>query len=228
MNWREWLNNRPPRERRLFIAGAVILIVALVRFLVISPFLAYRADLRDDIEANRAMLENASGYLAHAGDTAKQRETLQARYRQLRGQLVPGDTPTLAAAALQDTLRSLANEKGIDIQSTQVMRDETIGDFKRIAVRITVTGELKALAEFLNGIEHGPVRVSLPFLEISRRGAALRGKGARTLATTLEVSAFLQGSPSTDGTAPAASASPSKTAVTPQPQAGRARPEGAA
>ena len=29
------------------------------------------------------------------------------------------------------TLRNLANQKSIEIQSTQVMRDETIGDFKQ-------------------------------------------------------------------------------------------------
>ncbi len=193
MNWRDWWSRRNQRERRLIVAGGVILALALIRFLVISPFLNYRANLRDDIEANRALLENASAYLARSTDTAKQRQALQARMKQLRAQLVPGDTPTLAAAALQDMLRNLANERGIEIQSTQVMRDDTVGDFKRIAVRITVTGEIRALAEFLNGIEHGPIRVTLPFLEISRRGAALRGKGARTLAVTLEVSAFIQG-----------------------------------
>lgn len=222
--WREWFAKRAPRERALILAGGVILVIALIRFVIISPFLVYRSNLRDDIDANRAMLENATAYLARAGDTARQREALQGRYKQIRGQLVPGDTPTLAAAALQDTLRNLANEKGIDIQSTQVMRDETVGDFKRIAVRITVTGEIKNLADFLNSIEHGPVRVTLPFLEISRRGAALRGKGARTLAATLEVSAFIQGPASAEAAAaasPGASPGP-KTAATP------AAPEGAA
>ncbi len=221
MNWRDWFSKRAPRERALIIAGGVLIVLALLRFLVLSPFLAYRSNLRDDIDANRAMLENASAYLARSGDTARQREALQGRFKQLRGQLVPGDTPTLAAAALQDTLRNLANEKGIDIQSTQVMREETVGDFKRIAVRITVTGELRNLAEFLNAIEHGPVRVALPFLEISRRGAALRGKGARTLAATLEVSAFIQGAMMPEA-APAAAAdggSPRpRTAATPRPE----------
>ena len=88
----------------------------------------------------------------------------------------PGDTPTLAAANLQNTLHSLAGEKGVEIQSTQVMRDDAVGDFRRIAVRITVTGDLKQVADFLAGVEHGPTRVLIPFLEISRRGAALRGK----------------------------------------------------
>src|SRR5262249_23060326 len=61
--------------------------------------------------------------------------------------------------------------------------------------RITVTGDLKQVADFLAGVEHGPTRVLIPFLEISRRGAVLRGKAARALSATVEVTAFLQGAP---------------------------------
>jgi hypothetical protein len=105
---------------------------------------------------------------------------------------MPGETPTLAAASLQDALHSVAVEKGVNIQSTQVMRDETVGDFRRVAVRVTATGDLRQLADFLAAVEYGPRRVAVPFLELSRRGAALRGQSARTLAATVEVSAFLQ------------------------------------
>src|SRR6185503_5213666 len=103
--------------------------------------------------------------LARSADVTRQLESLRARYREIRANLVPGETPTLAAASLQDTLHQLASEKGINIQSTQVMREETVGDFRRIAVRLTVTGELRQLAEFLAGIETGARRLSIPFLE---------------------------------------------------------------
>lgn len=192
MNWRAWLARFNARERRLITAAAVVLGLALIKFLVVSPFLAYRESLRDEIAAHRDLLENGRAYLARAGEVARQRDMLRARFKEIREQLVPGDTPTLAAASLQDTLHSLAGEKGVNIQSTQVMREETVGDFRRVAVRITATGELRQLADFLAAVEYGPRRVALPFLEISRRGAVLRGQSGRTLAATVEVSAFLK------------------------------------
>ena len=194
MNWRARWTRLSTRERMLIAAAGAVLGLALLRVLVLSPFVAYRESLRDEIVAHRDMLENARAYLARAGEVSKQHEMLRVRYQEIRAQLVPGDTPTLAAASLQDMLHSLAAEKGINIQSTQVMREEAVGDFRRIAVRITVTGELRSLAEFLAGVEYGPRHVSIPFLEISRRGAVLRGQSARALAATVEVSAFLQGS----------------------------------
>ncbi len=193
MNWRAWWARLSARERTLIGAAGGVLGLLLLRFLVISPFLSYREGLQDEIVSHREMLQNDQAYLARAGEITRNLETLRARYAEIRTQLVPGDTPTLAAASLQDTLHSLATEKGITIQSTQVMREETVGEFRRIAVRITVTGELRDLAGFLMAIEYGPRRLSIPFLEISRRGAVLRGQSARALAATIEVNAFLQG-----------------------------------
>ena len=193
MTWRERWARFSYRERRLIGAAGAVLVIFLVQLLVISPFLAYRQNLQDEIAAHREELENGRAYLARTGDLTKQREQLQKAYQQIHSQLVPGDTPTLAAANLQNTLHGLAADKSVEIQSTQVMRDDTVGDFHRIAVRITVTGDLKPLADFLAAVEHGNLRVSIPFIEVSRRGAVLRGKGARALSATIEVNGFLQG-----------------------------------
>lgn len=209
MNWRERWNQFSARERRLIGAAGGVLGLFLVHLLVISPFLSYRQDLQDEIVAHREKLENAQSYLARTADITRQREQLQKLYQQVHAQLVPGDTPTLAAANLQNVLHSLAGEKGVEIQSTQVMRDDAVGEFRRIAVRITVTGELKQVADFLAGMEHGQTRVLVPFIEISRRGAVLRGKAARALSATIEVTAFLQGAPATTaGPAAAPAAAP--------------------
>ncbi|MBI3769317.1 MAG: type II secretion system protein M [Deltaproteobacteria bacterium] len=221
MNWRERWERLSGRERTLIGAAGVVLALLLVRFLIVSPFLAYRESLRDEIAAHRELLQSDHAYLARSTDVAHHLEMLRARYAEVRAQLVPGDTPTLAAASLQDTLHSLAAEKGINVQSTQVMREETLGEFRRIAVRITVSGELRQLAEFLFGVEFGPQRLSIPFLEISRRGAVLRGQSARALAATIEVNAFLQGSDKGDAKIePAEATAPSDAGATPPQPSG--------
>ena len=201
MTWRERWERLSGRERTLIGAAGGVLALLLLRMVILSPFLAYREGLRDEILSHQEMLQNDRAYLARSTEVSRHLETLRARYREVRAQLVPGGTPTLAAASLQDTLHSLASEKNINVQSTQVMREETVGDFRRIAVRMVVSGELRPLAEFLNGVEFGPRRLSIPFLEISRKGAVLRGQSARALAATIEVNAFLQGSDKDEGKA---------------------------
>ncbi|HEY2385602.1 MAG TPA: type II secretion system protein GspM [Candidatus Binatia bacterium] len=217
MNWRARWERLSGRERTLIGAAGAVLGLLVIRMLVISPFLAYREGLQDEIASHREMLQNDQAYLARASDITKHLESVRTQYAGIRTQLVPGDTPTLAAASLQDTLHNLATEKGITVQSTQVMREETVGEFQRIAVRVTVTGELHELADFLMAIEYGKSRFAIPFLEISRRGAVLRGQSARALAATIEVNAFLQG---TGGKVEPAAAPAPEEAAQGQPQPG--------
>ncbi len=195
MNWRERWERFGLREKRLIIAAGVVLGLLVVRMVVISPFLSYRANLRDRITEQREWLENARAYMARASEVERNSNKLRDQVRQIRGQLIPGKTPDLAAANLQDTLHSLAATAGVEIRSTQKMRDEPIDDFRKIAVRITITGEVRALADFLAGVEYDSQRLLISFFEISRRGAVLRNKGARALSATIEVSGFIQGEP---------------------------------
>jgi general secretion pathway protein M len=218
MNWRERWERFSAREQRLIIVAGVVLILILLRVTIVGPFLGYRQQLADEIVQNREWLENARAYLARAGEVERNRDKLRDQVRQVRTQLVPGGTPDLAAANLQDTLHGLAGEAGIEIRSTQKMRDEPVDDFRRIAVRITVTGEIQALAEFLSGIEYNKQRFLITFFEISRRGAVLRNQGARALSATIEVSAFIQG--------PLEASQPA--AAPEAPEASEDEPEGAA
>ncbi len=182
-------------RQRYFVMPLSVLALVLFWFVAVDPFLSYREALKEEIASNREKIEMWEAYLSKANDLPRQQQLLQQREQEIEGQLVPGGTPTLAAAALQDKLHGFAEEHGVNVQSTQLMREESVGDLKRISIRMTVTGQIRSLAEFLTAVEYGTYRVSIPFLEISRRGARLRGKGGRALGMTFEVSAFVQNGP---------------------------------
>ena len=132
------------RERRLIGAAGGVLGLFLVHLLVISPFLSYRAGPAGrDRGASREARERQGLSGAHRRHHAPARaaaEALSSRCtrsssRATRRRSPPPTSRTRCTAS--------AGEKGVEIQSTQVMRDDTVGEFRRIAVRITVTGDLK-------------------------------------------------------------------------------------
>jgi len=218
MNWRERWERFGVREKRLIIVAGVVLGLLVVRVVIVSPFLTYRSNLRDRIAEQREWLDNAHAYMARSGEVERNSNKLRDQVRQIRGQLIPGKTPDLAAANLQDTLHGLAATAGVEIRSTQKMRDEPIDDFRKIAVRITITGEVRALAEFLAGIEYDSQRLLISFFEISRRGAVLRNKGARALSATIEVSGFIQGEHVVQAAAPKKPTKPKKPIIPKRPK----------
>src|SRR5439155_1448702 len=132
-------------------------------------------------------------FLAVADALRAERDDLRQRVAQAKDRLLPGSSGTLGAAALQERANSLAAEKGITVQSTQVMKEEPVEPFHKIAIRLTLSGELKPFAELVSGLEYGPQQLSIPFVELSRRGAVAGAKGPRTLQATVEVSGYLQG-----------------------------------
>ena len=62
------------------------------------------------------------------------------------------------------------------MQSTQVMKEEAVDPFRKVAVRLTLSGELKPFAELVSGLEYGQ-QLAIPFVEVNRRGAVPGAKG---------------------------------------------------
>jgi hypothetical protein len=175
----------------LGVVAAVVL--SLVYVAVVEPLRDYRRGLAEEIVEKQEQLERASRFLGAADSLRAERDGLRQRLDGAKQRLLPGGSATLGAAALQERANAIAAEKGITVQSTQVMREEQADPFRKIAVRLTLSGELRPFFEFLSGLEYGPQYLTLPFLEVSRRGAVAGAKGPRTLSATVEVSGYLPG-----------------------------------
>jgi hypothetical protein len=182
------------RQQRLYLGLGVVLVLVVGRF-SLSWFLDYRAALKDDVRMSAQRLATARRLAQRAPAAQSNVESLKTRYQAAVAELVPGDTPTLAAAVLQERVSALASDKKVSVQTTQVMKDEPLGPFRTVSLRITASGELHDLADFLTALEYGQLRVFIPFVELSRRGAMVRKGGVgRTVSATIQVAGIVQGS----------------------------------
>lgn len=186
-----WYQGHSQRDRRIIAAVGIAVGLYLLDIVLVEPVRAYRQGVADEIAAGQEQLERAARFTAAAPALRAERDELRRKLDQARGRLLPGDTATLGAAALQDKTNSIAAEKGLTVQSTQVMKDEAADPFRRVAVRLTLSAEPKPLAEFLSAVEYTQ-QLSIPFIEVSRRGATPGKTGPRTLQATVEVSGYVQ------------------------------------
>jgi hypothetical protein len=151
-------------------------------------------------------IENYQKILGRSDAADKQFQELQIRYDEARNRLVPGSTPTQVGAALQGKLSQMASDAGLNVLSSQILKDETFGEFRRVGVRMTLSGELEGVTKMLSAIETGPAEVAVTLLEINRKLGATRrpptpssrptpptaAAAAATLTATLEVKTFMQ------------------------------------
>ena len=188
-----WYAAHSTRDRRILTGIGAVAALSLLYVGLVQPLIHYRKRVKTEIEEGQDQLEHAARFLAVADTLRAERDDLRQRVAQAKERLLPGSSGTLGAAALQERANSLAAEKGITVQSTQVMKEEPVEPFHKIAIRLTLSGELKPFAELLSGFEYGPQQLSIPFVELSRRAAMAGAKGPRTLQGTVEVSGYLQG-----------------------------------
>jgi hypothetical protein len=188
-----WYGTHSERDRRILAVVGVLIGLSLLYKGAVEPLVHYRAQVKEEIEKGQEQLSGADRFLAAADGLRAERDELRQKLVQAKQRLLPGSSGTLGAAALQERANLLAAEKGITVQSTQVMKEDAVEPFHKIAIRLTLSGELKSVAELLYGLEYGPQQLSIPFMEISRRGAVAGAKGPRTLSATIEVTGYLEG-----------------------------------
>src|SRR2546422_8473453 len=223
-----WYAAHSARDRRVVAGIGALAALSILYVAAVQPLIHYRQRVKTEIEEGQDQLEHAARFLAVADALRAERDDLRQRVAQAKERLLPGSSGTLGAAALQERANSLAAEKGITVQSTQVMKEEPVEPFHKIAIRLTLSGELKPFAELLSGLEYGPQQLTIPFLEVSRRAAMAGAKGPRTLQGTVEVSGYLQGQQAAKAEAEPAEGEGEAPAGTAEDEAGAGAPPGRA
>jgi len=187
---RRWYTARSSREQGLVLVACGLGVVAILYYAVVRPVIAYRKAVAAEIADGLEELERDTKFLGAIDTFRAERAEIKKKLDQVKTRLLPGTNGTLGAAALQERTNAVANDKGISVQSTQVMREETAAPYRKVALRLTLSGEPKPLAEFLSTLEYGQ-QLQVPFIEITRRGVVPGQKGPRTLQVTVEVSGYV-------------------------------------
>lgn len=104
--------------------------------------------------------------------------------------IIEGQTPSLAAAALQNAVKGLITGRSGTISSERVEKPEALGKFKLISVSIdAVLPDAKALADVLYAIE-----TQTPYLAVKEIDARIRNiNDPRELMVRLKISAITAG-----------------------------------
>lgn len=196
MRLKQFWQRLSARERVLAGAALLALLLLLVRYGLVEPYLTYTARLEEEIEQEVQRVAKMQRQRGRREQIATQVNVLRQRFQETRQRLIPGGTPALASAHLQERIQTLASQRGLEVATTQVMRDEAMGEFRKIAVQVTLRGELPAVADFVSGVEYGDWLLAVTTLEVrSMYNLRVRpGEGPRNpLTITLEVGGVMQG-----------------------------------
>lgn len=164
--------------------------------LVVEPVL-------DAFRANAEAIERSEDLLQRQQALAAQRPQLVARLAEeeqraatLTGYL-EGPSDALAAARLQDRVRTLVEAAGGELRSTQILPAEAVEaspGTRRASLRVQLVVAIDGLAVFLHGLETGQPYVLIDELNIRSQRARRRQEpdGAPALDVSLQLSGFVR------------------------------------
>ncbi len=193
--WEAW-QRLSTRERVLagLACGALLLVV--LRYGVIAPYLVYTTQLGERTERAVQRLAKMQRQRDRAAEVQQRMRVLEKQFTAAYDTLVPGETPTLAAAQLQERVQTFADRSGLTLVTTQVMREKSLGSLRKTRMQMTFRGDTPAVADFLAQVEYEDWLLSVSRLDIGtskRRRRRRRHQVARPpLTITLEVEGVMR------------------------------------
>lgn len=138
------------KGQALALAIALLGVIAFY-LLIVSPVLQFYGD-RADLLAQRVAM--AGRYEALARELPALRAADKAWRDRSGGELLlDGSSDAIASAALQATMKSLVEEAGAKLSSSEVLEPAADGNFRRVGLRLVFSGNLKLVTTVLHGVE---------------------------------------------------------------------------
>jgi len=137
-------------------ATLAILIILLARYFIIGPYLERREWVKSQLELQPQLLEKNLRYLARKDEFAAGLEAARSEIKAREPKLLTGDTPSVSASDLQDTVQNLAVKGGTQVITTRVLNPETVGSFAKIAIQMEIGGQINQIANLMRAIDTSP------------------------------------------------------------------------
>jgi len=144
------------RERSLVLLTGLIVIVFLAKYAAISPFLERRQWVKNQLESQPQLLQKNLRYISQKDTLAASLETLRGQIKAQEPKLLTGDTPSVSASDLQETVQALANREGTQVITTRVLNPEPAGTFAKIGIQMEIGGQIQQIANLIRGIDSSP------------------------------------------------------------------------
>ncbi|NWF51616.1 MAG: hypothetical protein HXY47_00850 [Nitrospirae bacterium] len=177
-----------------------IFIFSVPLMIILAGFLIYQygylriqseiASIKEEQEIKTRTLEKYINLISEKPQLEKRFSALRDARKADDSKLIEGQTPSLAAAQLQEIVKSSITGRGGTISSERVGKQEDLGKFKVISVSVdSVIHDSRALSEIIYSIE-----TRTPYLVIKELDTRIKNyRDPRDLMVKLDVEALTAG-----------------------------------
>jgi hypothetical protein len=187
-------------EAKKMKSKSKLLVMSIPVIIVLAGLVAYQygyqgvkhemSFMKETQASKTKILEKYISLIAEKPDLEKQLENLKEERKTDDSKIVDAQTLSIAAAALQETVKALVTSRGGSITSERVEKPDNLGNFKVINVSIdAIVPDTRALSDLLYGVE-----TRTPYLIIKEVDTRVRNfRDPKELMVKIRVSALTGG-----------------------------------
>lgn len=146
------------RSRRKNLLGLILLgIVLILGFqFALAPFLESQRKVNEEIVLKKKMLVRYQEFIKSGKEVEESLNRVTQQVEAIQSKLLPGETPQIIAANLQEILKKLSEKNGIQIRSFRIGEPKETTYYLKIPVVIDInpTKSIASLTYFIYDIEN--------------------------------------------------------------------------
>lgn len=162
----------------------------MVYFVVVYPLLALESSWSQDLARKRQLLVRYQALQQNKAKVGQALQALKNAVALMEGQFLSGGNPAVASADLQEILKNVTGNHGVQVTSIKVLQPKDAGPYQEVPVQVQLSGTVDQLLTVLYHLEHHKKLLFIPELEInSPRWAA----GVKDVPQPMQVSLVVTG-----------------------------------
>ncbi len=163
---RELKRLSPSHQRLVWLLGGGLLLI-LFYLAVINPLISLHETWSQELASRSQLFSKYQSLLKSKNRVVEANKMMKAALSRTESQFLTGVNPAVASADLQEILKNLAKEQGVQMTSTKVLPPREAGPYLEVPVQVSLSASLNQLVTLLYHLEHHQKLLFIPDLDIN-------------------------------------------------------------
>ena len=112
--------------------------------------------MEDEIAMKRKVIQKYDEFLQNRKIVEEDLQRTQKQYEEVQKTLLPGETPQLGAATLQEIVKKTADKNGVAVRSFRILEPKEAPPYRKVSIQIEFNpvNNILSLGQFFHDLEH--------------------------------------------------------------------------
>jgi hypothetical protein len=189
--WPFWEKGKLSQKKFLWGLTGVTAAILIYHFGIV-PLVDAKKRADEEINLKRKILQKYAEVIQDRPTFEEALERTRKKDEEIEKRLLPGETPQLGAAHLQDIVKRLSEKNGIGLRSFRILEAKEVGVYRKISLQIEFNpiGSMMSLSQFIYELENQEKKLMISEMDL----LVFNPRLPNTIQGNLVVSGLMKGS----------------------------------